>query len=158
MSTPRPVPGAPLAGPRIVQPSNGMCPTCGQPVLWVRDHTDGADGSAWHAPLDPQPRRLKLGTQVVVAPSTSGAVAAVTPVLHFAHYCPEEAVEALLARVGSLGFYTAEVLSVPCPLNICGAASSMMCLDPRRDALPRPHGARRVLAEGREYRDQDLVD
>lgn len=154
----RPVPGAPPVGPVISQSANGTCPTCGEPVLWVRDHTHGADGSGWHAPLDPKVWSLNLGAQVVVAPSTSGAMAAVTPQLHLNHRCPEEAVDALLARVGNLGFYNADVLSVPCPLNVCGAAPGMLCLNSRREAVHRPHGARVVSAEGREYRDLDLTD
>lgn len=158
MTTSRPVPGAPVSGPRLRQASNGTCPTCACPVLWVRDHTHGADGSAWHAPLDPTPYQLDLGAQVVVAPSTTGALAAVTPELYFAHVCSDEAVDALLARVGSLGFYDAGVLAVRCPLNVCGASPGMMCVDSRRDAMARPHGARRVAADGREYREQDLTD
>lgn len=134
-----------------------MCPTCGCPVLWVRDHTHGADGSAWHAPLNPTVLRTKLPL-VAVAPSTTGALAAVTPEFHESHYCSDEAVEALLARVGSLGFYTADVLAVGCPLNVCGAAPGMMCVDSRRDAMARPHGARQVLSENREYREHDLTE
>lgn len=158
MTTPRPVPGAPLSGPRLRQPSNGTCPTCAQPVLWARDHTHGADGSAWHAPLDPKPFAFNGAGFVMVAPSTSGALAAVTPEMYRPHYCSDEAVEALLARVGSLGFYTADVLAVGCPLNVCGAAPGMMCVDSRRDAMSRPHGARQVLSENREYREHDLTE
>jgi len=135
-----------------------MCPTFGCPVLWVRDHTHGADGSAWHAPLDPKPFSFNGAGFVAVAPSTSVAHDAATPEMYRPHYCSDEAVEALLARVGSLGFYDADVLAVRCPLNVCGASPGMMCLDSRRDAMPRPHGARQVLAEDREYREHDLTE
>lgn len=148
MESSRPIPGAPPVGPSTVQSANGDCPTCGSTVFWVRDQTSGADGSGWHAPLDSaQAGVLVLDPDLVyVSVSSSGAAAAITPQRHRLHRCPEEAVREVLARVGSLGFYTASVLSVSCPLGGCGAAPGQLCLDNRRDALTRPHGARRSLS------------
>lgn len=149
MTYSRPVPGAPIAGPRFPQAINGTCPTCGAQVFWVRDHTSGADGSNWFAPLEPDVLAPAEREELVyVAVSTSGAAAAVTPQRHRRHRCPEEAVAAVLARVGSMGFYTADVLAIPCPVSVCGAAPGMLCVNARREALPRPHGARRVTAQG----------
>lgn len=155
MTHPRPVPGAPISGPSFSQSVNGTCPTCGAQVFWVRDHTNGADGAGWFAPLEPtvvqswDPDGWDLELDLVyVAVSTSGAAAAITPERHRRHRCPAEAVQAVLARVGSMGFYTAVVLAIPCPVSVCGAAPGMLCVNSRRVALPRPHGARRVVAEG----------
>lgn len=134
-----------------MQSINGTCPTCRQPVFWVRDHTHGSDGAGWYAPLDPKPLELgRFDSVVYVAVSTSGAAAAITPQAHILHQCPLWAVEALIAQQGSMGFYTAEVLSIACPLSVCGAAPGMMCVTTRREAIMRPHGARAAKARGED--------
>lgn len=150
----RPIPGAAL---RIDLPDrtlwNGNCPICEAPVLWAVDRTDGGDGSMWHAPLDPHVFPAPPTDQVWVIVSSTGEASSVQPVLHHKHACPPEVVQELLQRIGSLGYYTAEVLAVGCPVRPCGAAPGMLCLSARREAIPRPHGARAVLARGEELED-----
>lgn len=158
MTTPRrsrPIPGSP---PRPTSQDsalwNGECPICSARVLWAFDRTDRADGSTWHAPLDPPVvEELDVRPLVTVLVSSTGEASVVAPVLHHKHVCPSEVVEELLRRIGSLGFYTAEVLSIGCPVRPCGAAPGMLCLTSRREAQHRPHGARSVLARGEELED-----
>lgn len=134
---------------------NGECPICSARVLWGFDRTERADGSRWHAPLDPTPVEVPQhsGGAVFVTLSSTGEASVVQPQCHPKHVCPPDAVRSLLESIGSLGFYTAEVLAVGCPVRPCGAAPGMLCLSSRREALPRPHGARVVSARGELLED-----
>ncbi len=110
----------------------------------------------WHAPLEPDVHQPPATDMVWVLMSSSGEATAVAPVLHRKHVCPPDAVQRLLQETGSLGYYTAEVLAVPCPVRPCGSAPGMLCLTGRREALGKPHGARAVLARGEELEDPDF--
>lgn len=135
--------------------SNGECPICAARVLWAFDRTERSDGAIWHAPLEPRvDREIDVHPDVVVlVSSNTGEASVVAPVVHRRHVCPPEVVQELLQRIGSLGYYTAEVLAVSCPVRPCGAAPGMLCLTTRREALPRPHGARVVSSRGEELED-----
>lgn len=151
----RPIPGAaPRFSVQDLTLRTGECPICAARVLWAFDRTERADGSTWHAPLEPEPlHELDVRPHVAVLMSSTGEASVVSPVVHRRHVCPPEVVRELLERIGSLGYYTAEVLAVSCPVRMCGAAPGLLCLSPRREALPRPHGGRVVVSRGEELED-----
>jgi hypothetical protein len=123
-------------------------------VFWAVDRTERSDGSTWHAPLDPVAvGELDVRPQVVVLASSTGEAAVIAPLLYNLHVCPPEVVEEMLRSIGGLGYYTAEVLAIPCPVRPCKAAPGMLCLTSRREAQHRPHGARVVAAAGEELED-----
>ena len=152
----RPIPGSP---PRESVPDralfNGSCPVCGAKVLWAYNRTQNLDGSTWYAPLDPDiVDQHSFGDLLVpVLISSTGEASVIEPQGHRKHVCPQEAVQELLKELGSLGYYTSEVLSVSCPVRMCTAAPGMLCLTQRREAMPRPHGSRVVISRGEELED-----
>lgn len=149
---PLPIPGvapAPLPSHSLV---TGACPVCEAGVLWAVDRRDKLDGSAWHAPLDPvivESSDREDGLVRVLVSST-GQAAVIDPQIHRLHRCPREAVDAVLHKIGGLGYYTADILGITCPVRSCGSAPGMLCLSQRREALPRPHGSRVVASRGEE--------
>jgi hypothetical protein len=151
----RPIPGSPPSPlSQDIALWNGECPICSARVLWAFDRTDRADGSRWYAPLDLDIREPELSTsEVFVLMSSTGQASAIAPVVHRKHVCPPDVVQELLRNIGALGYYTAEVLAVGCPIRPCGSAPGMLCLTQRREAQPRPHGARVVLSRGEELED-----
>lgn len=157
---PKPIPGATpgsVVTDRILV--NGNCPICESSVLWAADRRENLDGSAWHAPLDPHPIpswEMEQGLARVLISST-GQAAVIESQLHRLHLCPREAVEEVLRRLGAMGDYTADVLRTPCPVRSCGAAPGMLCLSQRREALPRPHGARSVASRGEDLDEVPIV-
>jgi hypothetical protein len=152
----RMIPGAP---PNVAQPDralwNGQCPICEARVLWAVNRIESGDGSMWHAPLEPEISDpcVPEVNEVYVLVSSTGEAQAIAPAMHRKHVCPPEVVRDLLLRIGGLGYYTAEILAIPCPVRPCGSAPGMLCLTTRREAQPRPHGARVVLSRGEELED-----
>lgn len=152
----RPIPGsAPREAVQDRALFNGSCPVCGAKVLWAYNRTENLDGSTWYAPLEPtivstDPFSAQLVPLLI---SSTGEASVIEPQLHYKHVCPQEAVQELLKELGSLGYYTAEVLAVSCPVRMCTAAPGMLCLTQRREAMPRPHGSRVVLSRGEELED-----
>jgi hypothetical protein len=152
----RPIPGS---APRESVPDralfNGSCPICAAKVLWAYNRTQNLDGSTWYAPLEPTIVEEEH-TSTVLVPlliSSTGEASVIEPQLHRKHVCPQEAVQELLRQLGSLGYYTSEVLAVSCPVRMCTAAPGMLCLTQRREAMARPHGARVVISRGEELED-----
>lgn len=151
----RPIPGS---RPSMSVPDqalwNGDCPVCRKRVLWVIDRSDSADGSVWHAPLEPEFERLPFHpSSAYVLVSSTGEATAVSPVVHPVHHCDPAVVREVLTEAQSLGFYTSEVLATACPVRFCRAAPGMLCLTQRREALYRPHGARAATARGEALED-----
>lgn len=156
---PRQIPGSTLRpGEPDYASWNGHCPVCEAEVLWAMNRLDGSDSAIWHAPLDPvvvEPWSLESDLVYTMVSST-GEVSAITPKQHRRHVCPPDAVRELLKQVGAMGYYTAEILAVPCPVRPCGAAPGMLCLTSRREALYKPHGARAVESRGEELEDPNF--
>lgn len=154
----RPLPGSLPIGSSGAVLSNGECPTCGAKVLWALDRLEHSDGARWFAPLEPVGRAAPPTEDAWVMVSNSGQASAISPVLHALHVCPADAVREVIAQLGSLGFYTAVVLSTPCPVRACYAAPGMLCLTSRREIAHRPHGARVVRSRGEELEDLTQAD
>jgi hypothetical protein len=118
--------------------SLGACPVCQFDVLYA----DPMVPEARYVLLDPAgPIRVSpLRGRTAVVVSAVGRPQVVDCWIYRLHACPPGVI------TKSIGFYSVEVLSQSCPVILCHSQPGELCVSTRHEVLPRPHGARVILA------------
>lgn len=125
----------------------GGCPVCARPAVWAFTGRESPD----RVLLEPASgARLSVppGRTVVVA-SAAGRLEVAEARTYRLHVCDPD------VMTSQIGQYTAVILAHPCPVESCSAPPSELCVSPRYEVLPRPHGARVAVATGQPWTDED---
>jgi hypothetical protein len=128
----------------------GGCPLCAAPVLWAFSGRESPD-RVLLVPDSGVRLSVEPGRTVVVA-STSGRLQLAAPWVFWLHVCDPRIV------TSEIGSYTADILVHTCPIDSCLSPPGELCVSPRYEVLPRPHGARVALAAGRPWSDEELIN
>lgn len=83
--------------------------------------------------------------------SRAGGIQIVDPILFELHICDPQ------LTINGLGDYSPEVLAHSCPVEFCLVGTDEFCLSPRGVIIDRPHGARKAIAYGHPWTDEDVI-
>ena len=98
-------------------------------------------------PLRAIPRR----GSIVAVVSPPGRIQVVDPIVFELHVCNPQ------LTINRLGDYSPEVLAHSCPVEFCLVGVDEFCISPRGDVIDRPHGARKAVAYGHPWVDEDVI-